>query len=35
VIAENTYLYGDTNGAPLTEDTPHRAHTRKGKCVRP
>ena len=31
VIVENTYLYGDTNGIPMTEDTPHNAHTRKGK----
>jgi nucleoside-diphosphate-sugar epimerase len=33
VLVENLYMYGDTNGAPLTEDTPHNAHTRKG-CVR-
>jgi nucleoside-diphosphate-sugar epimerase len=31
VIVENLYMYGDTNGTPLTEDTPHNAHTRKGK----
>jgi nucleoside-diphosphate-sugar epimerase len=31
VISENTYMYGDTNGAPLTEDLPYHAHTRKGK----
>ena len=31
VIAENTYLYGDTQGKPLTEDLPYNAHTRKGK----
>jgi nucleoside-diphosphate-sugar epimerase len=24
-------MYGDTGGAPLTEDTPTRPHTRKGK----
>jgi nucleoside-diphosphate-sugar epimerase len=31
VIAENTYMYGDTDGVPLTEDLPYNAHTRKGK----
>jgi len=31
VIAENLYMYGATNGVPLTEDMPHNAHTRKGK----
>ena len=31
VIGENTYMYGDTNGKPLTEDLPYAAHTRKGK----
>lgn len=31
VIGENTYMYGDTAGRPLTEDLPHHAHTRKGK----
>jgi nucleoside-diphosphate-sugar epimerase len=31
VIAENLYMYGETDGKPLTEDLPHRAHTRKGK----
>jgi len=31
VIVENTYMYGATNGKPMTEDTPHNAHTRKGK----
>jgi nucleoside-diphosphate-sugar epimerase len=31
VIGENTYMYGDTNGKPLTEDLPHAAHTRKGR----
>jgi nucleoside-diphosphate-sugar epimerase len=30
VIAENLYMYGETNG-PITEDLPHNAHTRKGK----
>lgn len=31
VSFENLYLYGDTHGTPLTESTPQRAHTRKGK----
>ena len=31
VIVENLYMYGATNGAPMTEDLPHNAHTRKGK----
>jgi nucleoside-diphosphate-sugar epimerase len=31
IVGENTYMYGDTNGAPLTEDLPHLAHTRKGR----
>jgi nucleoside-diphosphate-sugar epimerase len=31
VIAENCYMYGDTDGRPLTEDLPYAAHTRKGK----
>jgi nucleoside-diphosphate-sugar epimerase len=31
VLVENLYMYGETNGAPMTEATPHNAHTRKGK----
>jgi nucleoside-diphosphate-sugar epimerase len=31
VLVENLYMYGDTNGRPMTEDMPHNAHTRKGK----
>jgi nucleoside-diphosphate-sugar epimerase len=31
VIGENCYMYGDTDGQPLTEDLPYKAHTRKGK----
>jgi nucleoside-diphosphate-sugar epimerase len=31
VLVENLYMYGDTDGAPLTEDTPYNAHTRKGR----
>ena len=30
VSLENTYMYGDTHGKPMTETTPYRAHTRKG-----
>ena len=31
VIVENLYMYGETNDPPLTENTPHNPHTRKGK----
>jgi nucleoside-diphosphate-sugar epimerase len=31
VIVENLYMYGPTNGTPMTEDMPHHAHTRKGR----
>lgn len=31
VLVENLYMYGDTNGQPMTEDTPYNAHTRKGR----
>jgi nucleoside-diphosphate-sugar epimerase len=31
VLVENLYMYGDTNGQPMTEDTPYHAHTRKGR----
>ena len=31
VISENTYMYGDTDGRPLTEDLPYAATTRKGR----
>jgi nucleoside-diphosphate-sugar epimerase len=31
VLVENVYMYGDTDGKPMTEDTPHQAHTRKGR----
>ena len=30
VSFENTYMYGDTHGRPMTETTPYEAHTRKG-----
>jgi nucleoside-diphosphate-sugar epimerase len=32
VIVENLYMYGDTDGKPMTEDTPYQAHTRKGRA---
>jgi len=31
IVAENTYMYGDTNGQPLHENLPYAACTRKGK----
>jgi nucleoside-diphosphate-sugar epimerase len=31
VLVENLYMYGDTDGKPMTEDTPYHAHTRKGR----
>ena len=31
IVADNLYMYGDTNGQPLTEDLPYQAHTKKGK----
>ena len=31
VLVENLYMYGETNGTPMTEDMPHNAHTKKGK----
>ncbi len=34
VLAENLYMYGDPQGAVLTETTPYRAHTRKGRLRR-
>jgi nucleoside-diphosphate-sugar epimerase len=30
VAMDNLYMYGSTNGRPLTEDLPHSASTRKG-----
>lgn len=32
VIVENLYMYGDTDGKPMTEETPYHAHTRKGRA---
>ena len=31
VLVENLYMYGESNGKPMTEDFPHNAHTKKGK----
>lgn len=31
VLVENVYMYGDTRGKPMTEETPHWANTRKGR----
>ncbi len=31
VAMDNLYLYGDPNGQPMTEETAHNAHTKKGK----
>ena len=31
IAMENLYMYGETHGKPMTEDTPFNAHTRKGK----
>jgi nucleoside-diphosphate-sugar epimerase len=31
IVMENSYMYGDTNGQPITEDLPYNAHTKKGK----
>jgi nucleoside-diphosphate-sugar epimerase len=32
VLVENLYMYGESNGKPMTEDFSHNAHTRKGKA---
>jgi nucleoside-diphosphate-sugar epimerase len=31
IVMDNLYMYGDTNGQPITEDLPYNAQTRKGK----
>ena len=31
IVMENVYMYGDTNGQPIREDSPYNAHTRKGQ----
>ena len=31
IVTDNLYMYGDTNGQPITEGLPYNAHTKKGK----
>ncbi|MBE9077330.1 NAD-dependent epimerase/dehydratase family protein [Romeria aff. gracilis LEGE 07310] len=31
VVMDNLYMYGKTQGEPMTEDLPYMAHTRKGR----
>ena len=31
IVMDNVYMYGDTNGQPIREDSPYNAHTKKGK----
>jgi nucleoside-diphosphate-sugar epimerase len=31
IVADNLYMYGDTHGRPVREDSPYQAHTQKGK----
>jgi len=31
VLVENLYMYGETDGQPMTEDMPYNAHTLKGR----
>lgn len=31
IVMENVYLYGETNGRPITEDLPYNAQTKKGR----
>ena len=31
IVADNLYMYGDTHGQPIREDTPYRPHTKKGR----
>lgn len=31
VVMENVYMYGDTNGRPISENLPYDVHTKKGK----
>jgi nucleoside-diphosphate-sugar epimerase len=31
IVTDNLYMYGNTNGQPLREDSPYLANTRKGK----
>jgi nucleoside-diphosphate-sugar epimerase len=34
LVTDNLYMYGDTHGQPLREDSPYLAHTRKGRVRR-
>ena len=31
IVADNLYMYGDAHGAPIREDSPYQAYTKKGK----
>lgn len=31
IVADNLYMYGDTNGQPICEDSPYQPHTKKGR----
>jgi len=31
IVADNLYMYGDTHGQPIREDTPYQRHTKKGR----
>lgn len=31
IVADNLYMYGNTLGQPIREDTPYQPHTKKGK----
>jgi len=31
IVGENLYMYGDTNGQPIREESSYQLHTRKGK----
>lgn len=31
VVIDNLYMYGDPGGQPMSEESPHNAHTQKGK----
>lgn len=31
IVGDNLYMYGDTDGTPISEDMPYQPHTKKGK----
>jgi nucleoside-diphosphate-sugar epimerase len=31
IVADNLYMYGDTQGQPIREEMPYQAHTKKGR----